>query len=250
MAPQTGIQVIALPAENEAPPAGFRVFRVRKAELSLDASMMGPAKVDETNLGWQNYSSTSLSGVPLNGKSIVDATATPSWYPYHYRVTAIGAQDLANGFYSGESKYSSVQSAASLPPNPPQLTGFLLKTSFNAGLVTLTTDLPATVPSPSGPALVEVLQLVPDAARPGRTTTSTIVSSAPDEIAVGILKLPLPPPTPGPLLPPPTPRLARSAPDVNGRWTLYALLPYLTAEKGTFLVRLTDPLSRRSNMSF
>jgi hypothetical protein len=248
-APQTGVQVIALPVGSAAPPAGYRVFRVRRATLSLDPSTMGPPKIDEKNPAWKVFSSVSLNGTPLSGRSIVDTAAAPSWYPYYYRVTAVGVQDLANGLYSGESEYSSAQSIQVLPQHPPQLTALALETSAGAGLVTLTTDLPATSPSPVGPAGVEVLQVVPDPTRPGRTTTRTIVSSAADQIATGVIKLPPPPPA-GHQLPPPTPRFTRSAPDVNGLWTLFVLLPYDVTQKSSYLVRLTDPLSRQSNASF
>lgn len=258
--PQIGIQVIVLPVESGAKPAGYRIFRVRRAGLSLDGSTMGPAKIDETHPGWKDYAATTLNGNPLNGKAVVDTAATPSWYPYYYRAKAIGAQDLANGLYSGESGFSNAQAGYSLPADPPLIQSFKLDTNVNAALVTLTTDLPAAAVSPVGPALVEVLQLIPDPSRPGKMTTKQILSSPPDKIAVGTLSLPAPPPPPPKKLPlpiqqpkpvpPPAPALRRSAPDLNGHWTLYALLPYTEAQQNRFLVRLTDPLSRRAAESF
>jgi hypothetical protein len=267
-----GILVIALPVESGAPPAGYRVFRCRSSSLSLDGSTMGPAKLDENNAGWKNYSSTTLAGKPLSGRSVVDTVAIPSWYPYYYRITAIGVQDLPNGLYAGESGFSGVQSGYSLPGSPPMQANFVLQTNINGALVTLTTDLPAAAPSPVGPALVEVLQVIPDAAHPGRMTTKKILSSAPDKIIGGVLHLPVAPPPPPPPRPPhgppvlivpphppitgphpppvPIPSLARSVPDASGHWTLYVLIPYAAAQKDTFLIRLTDPLARRSNTSF
>ena len=250
-----GMQVIGLPVESGAPPAGYRVFRVRSSTLSLDGSTMGPAKLDETNAGWQAYAGTTLAGNPLTGMFVVDTAATPSWYPYYYRIKAIGVQDLANGLFAGESDFSGVQSASSYPPGPPLISSFTLATNVNAALVTLMTDLPAARKSPAGAALVEVVQLIPDPAHPGRTTSKVILTKAPEQIAVGTLNLPLtPPPPPPPIrpLPPPVPApaLARSAPDNNGHWKLFALLPYKAAEKGSFMVRLTDPLARGSNNSF
>jgi len=256
-----GIQVIGLPVESGAPPAGYRVFRVRSATLALDGSTMGPAKLDESNAGWQSYAGTSLAGKPLTGKFIVDTAAVPGWYPYRYRIKAIGIQDLNNGLYSGESDFSGVQSAFVLPPAPPLNTPVVLTTNVNAALVTVMTDLPAAAASPVGPALVEVLQLIPDPAHPGRMTTKVILANAPEKITVGTLSLPLAPPPfpphfpplphPHPLPPPvPAPSLARSAPDSNGHWKLFVLIPYQAAQKDTFIVRLTDPLSRRSNSSF
>jgi hypothetical protein len=261
-----GIQVIALPVESGAPPAGYRVFRVRSLSLSLDGSTMGPAKIDESNAGWKAYGSTTLAGNPLNGESVVDSAAIPSWYPYYYRIIAIGTQDLANGQYRGESGFSGVQQGYALPSGLPMLASFVLHTNVNAALVTLTTDLPAAAASPVGPAMVDVLQVIADAAHPGRTTTKTIVSSAPELIKVGTLSLPVAPPpkppiiiktlpfprpTPRPLPPPvPAPTLRRSAPDASGHWTLYVLIPYTAAYKDSFMVRLSDPLSRQSNLSF
>jgi hypothetical protein len=219
---------------------------------------MGPAKLDEGNAGWQNYQGTTLAGKPLAGKFIVDTAASPSWHPYYYRLKAIGIQDAANGLLAGESDFSGVQSAYALPSGPPLHSSFVLATNVNAALVTLMTDLPAAAKSPLGPALVEVLQLIADPAHPGRMKTKVILTKAPEKIAVGTLSLPLPPPPPPlhipplPHLPPPlpAPALARSAPDSSGHWKLFALIPYKAAQKNSFIVRLTDPLSRSSNNSF
>lgn len=241
--PQTGIQVVALPAGSGAPPAGYRVFRVQNPTLSLDPSAMGPPKIDETSPAWQDYSGTTLAGTPLTGKTVTDTAPAPSWYPYYYRITAIGTQDLANGLLSGESGYSGAQSQYVLPPDPPLLASFVLGGTLQVALITLLTDLPVT-PSPLGPALAEVTQLVPDPARPGRLLAQSVLSSAPDQIPVGTIA-----PPPGPV-PQPAGRMARSAPDANGLWTLYILLPYTAAQKNTFAVRLTDPLARQSSRSF
>ena len=173
-APQTGIQVIALPVESAAAPAGYRVFRVQNPSLSLDASTMGPPKIDETNPAWQDYSGTTLAGNPLTGKTIVDAAATPSWYPYYYRITAIGAQDQANGLLSGESGYSGAQLQYSLPPNPPLLAAFTHSGTPQFALIKLLTDLPVT-PSPVGPALVEVVHTSRGPRKPARPVGAEIL---------------------------------------------------------------------------
>ena len=225
---------------------------MQNPSLSLDASTMGPPKIDETDPGWQDFIGATLAGRPLTGRTIVDAAATPSWYPYHYRIAAVGEEDLANGLYSGESPHSGAQAEFALPPDPPLLASFVLGGGHQTALVTLLTDLPVT-PSPLGPALAEVVQFVPDPANPGHLQAVDIVSSTPDQIEVGVIvPPPLPPPQP-PLPPqPPTPvgRMARSQPDAAGRWTLYALFPYTQAQKGTFAVRLTDPIGRQSSRSF
>jgi hypothetical protein len=216
--PQIGMQVIALPVESGAAPSGFRVYRVRNEALSHDGSTMGPAKLIETDPVWFAYSTTSLAGTPLNGKAIVDTSATPSWYPYYYRIKAIGAQDLANGMFSGESGFSDAQTGYVLPSEPPLIQAFNLSTRFNLGLVTLITDLPAAAPSPVGPALVELVHFVTTPADP-RPVANVVASSAPDRVGLGTLALPH---FPFPL----TTAMRRSVPDSNGRWTLYVLFSY------------------------
>jgi hypothetical protein len=254
--PQSGIQIIALPVESGAGPAGYRVFRVQNPSLSLDASTMGPAKIEETDAAWHDFSGTTLAGNPLTGKTVIDAAATPSWYPYYYRITAIGAEDLANGLLSGESGYSGAQLEYTLPPQPPLIAAFTMGGTPQFALVNLLTDLPITS-SPLGPALVEVLLMVPDPAKPGRLLAQSVLSASPDQIPIGTIVPPPfrpPPHPPFPPLPPvppnPVKRMARSAPDTNGRWTLHILLPYTAAQKNTFAVQLTDPLARQSSRSF
>lgn len=241
-----GLQIIVLPVESSATPAGYRLFRVRSQALSLNATSMGPAKIDELSPLWQDYSSVTLAGNPLNGKSVLDTAAIPSWYPYYYRATAVGAQDLANGVYRGESAYSSVQVGYVLPPSPPLIASFQVAAPLpgSVALITLITDLPSDPASPIGGALVELLRL-DRGSPPAAITLQQILSSAPENIPVGII-------SPPPLLAPLTiaPRIERSAPDANGYWTIYMLIPYSAAEAGTFVLRLTDPLARQSTTSF
>lgn len=238
-----GLEVIVLPVESSAVPAGYRLFRVRSLALAQNGSTMGPAKYDENSPLWQNYSSTTLAGNLLVGMSILDTAAVPSWYPYYYRATAIGANDPANGAYSGESPYSSVQTGYVLPADAPLIESFAVSISAakTAALVTLTTDLPAADASPVGGALVELLQLVP-ASPPGPLKLEQIAAVEPNLIAAGTLGLPASPPA--------SISFARSAPDANGRWTLFMLMPYRAAEAGSFILRLTDPLARQSTASF
>ncbi|HUP02726.1 MAG TPA: hypothetical protein VMU19_01975 [Bryobacteraceae bacterium] len=243
-----GIQVIVLPGpggkttppSSSSPgesPGGYRVFRVRNQQLSLEPSAMGPPKYDSSSPAWQDYSSTSLSGAPLSGKSLLDAAAVPSWYPYYYRATAVGAEDLDNGVYAGESDYSSAQTGYAMPTNPPLLQAPVVSITGAAAVITLVTDLPAAAPSPVGPALVELLRIP----RGGSPNTPgglvTLHASAPDQIPVVSA-----PPGAGPF--------GRSQPDGNGHWTLYIQTPYSPAEKGSFILRLTDPLARQSTTTF
>ena len=59
-------------------------------------------------------------------------------------------------------------------------------------------------------------------------------------------------PHPGHSYQPPNlgPELARSAPDAQGTFTLFVLVPYAVADQNTYTVRLTDPLGRQSVYSF
>jgi hypothetical protein len=267
--------VIALPVESGVVPAGYRVYRVRSSALAADAGLMGPPKITSADSGWQAYAEEPLEGGTVSkGQSIIDTAATASWYPYYYRVDAIGPQDLPNGRYSGWSLPSQVQSEYCLPPNPPLIQAPNLQQGTGAGLLTLTTDLPIP-PSPLGPSLVELLQAGPDAVNPGRTLLTVVLTTAPDAIPVGTLALPSPPwsppsphPAPHPLpnpgggqvhVPPPWkppqptyrgPALVRSNPDTQGRWTLSVLVPYALSDVGAYTVRLTDPLGRQSSSTF
>ena len=244
----SGIRIIVLPVSSNAPPAGYRLFRVRSRELSQNGFTMGPAKYDENSPLWQYYDGTTLSGTPLNGLTLLDTAAVPSWYPYYYRATAVGEDDPPNGVHAGESAFSSVQSGFVLPAEPPLITSFSVTvTPFHtAALIMLTTDLPAADASPVGNALVELLQLGPQtsppSSPPGPLMLRSLHAEAPNLITPGTIS---PPPTP-----PGTIRLTRSASDASGRWTLYMLIPYSPAEEGSFVLRLTDPLARQSTVSF
>ena len=240
-----GIQVIVLPTSSNAPPAGYRLFRVRNQTLSQNGLTMGPAKYDEHSALWQNYSGTTLQGSPLNGVSLLDTAALPSWFPYYYRATAIGEDDPANGVHAAESAFSIVQAGYMLPAQPPLITSFsvALSPAKTAALITVATNLPSENLSPvGGKALVELLQLNPLTSPAGPLTLQSQYAIAPHLIAPGTLALPL--------LPPSSVQLARSATDASGRWTLYMLIPYSPAEEGSFVLRLTDPLARQSTASF
>jgi hypothetical protein len=259
----TGIQVVALAIEGDVLPgqsivAGYRVFRVRSAALAADAGLMGPPVFLETDGNWVAYTETPLrGGTVASGLAITDTGATPSWYPWYYRVQAIGTQDTTNGKYSGKSLPSQVQSAYNPPPPPPPITPHTLTQGSGAALVTLTSDLPIP-PSPLGPSLVELLKAAPDPAHPGRTIYMSIQAEAPDAITEGTLALPTSwwaPPHPGHPLPPyhppfKGPASARSAPDAQGNFTLYFLVPYSASDQNTYTVRLTDPLGRQCSFTF
>ena len=253
----SGIEVIGLAAKAGEAPAGYRVLRVRNSALAADAGLMGPAKILETDPGWSPYTDEPLrGGTAASGQSILDTAAAPSWYPYHYRVIAIGADDPANGRYRGESLPSAVQSAYCLPPDPPAIVPEPLAQANGAALLVASLNLPIPA-SPLGPALVELLRAEPDPANPGRTIQTTVLSSAPEAITEGTLRLPLllpSPPVRPPFPPHPVnrgPALARSTPaTADGSWTLYVLVPYDGTDAGTYSVRVTDPLQRRTTTTF
>ena len=245
-----GIQVIALAVETGVVPAGFRVYRVRNGALAGDTGSMGPPKIFESDPGWQPYTEAPLrGGTTATGQSIVDSAAMASWYPYYYRVVALGPDDPANGEYRGNSIPSQVQSGYCLPPNPPLIESLSFQTAFGAALAQYTIDLPIP-PSPLAPSLVELLEAGPDPAHPGRVLQSVVLTSAPDKLEVSSLALPhfaLPKPFPPPYR---GPAFARSNPDAQGQWTLYALVPYASSQINTYSVRLTDPLGRQSSATF
>ncbi|HEX5191934.1 MAG TPA: hypothetical protein VFW09_03965 [Solirubrobacteraceae bacterium] len=269
----SGIEVIALPAIAGETPAGYRVLRVRNAALAADTGLMGPPKILESDPGWSPYTDQPLrGGTTVSGQRILDTAATPSWYPYRYRVIAIGDDDPANGRYRGESLPSAVQSAYLPPPDPPMLVPQPLAQGNGAALLVASLNLPIPA-SALGPSLVELLRAEPDPDNPGRTVQTVVLSSAPDAIAEGTLSLPphAPPPFPRPPVPPPPgrlplppqrppipvppvnrgPALARSTPaTADASWILYVLVPYASADVGTYSVRATDPLQRRTTTTF
>jgi hypothetical protein len=258
------IEVIALYVQSGEVPAGYRVYRVRDSALATDAGLMGPPRIEANDPGWQPYSEPGLPSLteptarPAStalGQCVVDLAAVPSWYPYYYRIDAIGPQDVANGVYSGWSLPSQVQQGYNLPPNAPMISPAspVVKTGEGAELISLTTDLPIPA-SPLGPSLVELLRATPDPQNAGRMIQTTLFSVAPDSIAESTLALP-PPPWLTPLGPRGRPRavrpaLARTAPDASGRWSLSALVPAAADQVGTYSLRLTDPLGRRNSTVF
>ena len=148
---------------------GVRVYRCRSAALAADAGLMGPPVYLETDPRWSAYTETPLRGGQADtGMAIIDTAAAASWYPWYYRVQAIGVQDIANGFYSGKSLPSQVQSAYNLPPNPPLISPDppVVTQGLGAVLVTFTADLPIPA-SPLGASLVELLKAAPRSVESG-----------------------------------------------------------------------------------
>jgi YVTN family beta-propeller protein len=82
---------------------------------------MGPAKIPMEDPGWADISLPSANGDgPIIGRAVRDPV-TPSWYPYYYRVVALGEQDLPAGKIRGQSSPSPTQEAFLTPSGPPLL---------------------------------------------------------------------------------------------------------------------------------
>jgi hypothetical protein len=256
------IQVIALYVQSGEQPAGYRVYRVRDSALTTDAGLMGPPKIEANDPGWAPFRMAPLPSLtqpaarpPATevGQCIQDLAATPSWYPYYYRIDAIGPQDPANGVYSGWSAPSQLQTGVLTPPNPPLIESPVITQGGGAELIAFTADLPIPV-SPLGPSLVELLRADPDPANPGRMVQTTLISIAPDTIAVTTLALPSPPwlQSHGHIVFHPSvgPALARTAPNAAGQWVLSALVPIGSGQGGSYSLRLTDPLGRQNSTVF
>lgn len=117
-----GIKILILPGTGRAP-FGYRVHRVRQSSLLMDIGTMGPPIFDETATQWTQESvPTRLSGVGLSAQIIIDPVPE-SWYPYYYRVVALGEEDLDAGKLQGESEASISQVGFNPPAQPPALFG-------------------------------------------------------------------------------------------------------------------------------
>ncbi|HWS87546.1 MAG TPA: hypothetical protein VN282_11320 [Pyrinomonadaceae bacterium] len=112
-----GVGVIALPSKGPAA-AGFRVFRVQKETLARDVGLMGEPKYADDDPDWQDVTVPPLNGgEPEPGKWLLDPVQ-PSWFPYYYRVQAVGEHLPPYGKYRGESPPSQAQSIELLPAPP------------------------------------------------------------------------------------------------------------------------------------
>ena len=118
--PSRRIRLIALPGPGVAP-AGYRVYRVRREILLRDVGLMGPPKIDVDDPRWTPYQLPVGNNGSFTIGVAIDDDAAESWYPYYYRVVAVGRENLVMGEYRGESEASAVQQAFLPPANPPTL---------------------------------------------------------------------------------------------------------------------------------
>jgi hypothetical protein len=237
----TGIEVIAS-LGREPVPAGYRVHRVRREELAAEVGMMGPPVIGAGVSGWHNASvpRSPRSSVQDRGQTYTDPVPA-SWYPYHYRVVAVGVADAPNGGLPGESEPSAVASAVRTPTAPPVLD--LVSVSANATnrLLRFRTDLPIRL-SPVGRAPLSVLRVAAPA--PGaRLERTPVLSVGPEEVAQGQLSL-LQAPSAAQLAA--MPDIRRSAPDARGR-CVYTLRVRPDLTQGFIVV--TDPPGRSLELS-
>lgn len=232
-----GVDVIVLPGRG-APVAGYRVHRVRREGLATEIGTMGPPVLTETAAGWR---SASVPQAPRSsdvdaGSAITD-TVPVSWYPYHYRVVAIGAADPPNGGLPGESEPSAMASIVRPPATPPLLDNVSSTENATNKVVSFRTDLPIR-PSPVGSAEISIVRLAAPAAGE-RLERSTELAVGPEDVAQGAALTLLASPTAAQLAA--MPEIVRSAPDAQGRCTCSVRMR-AEVEQGFVVVR--DPLGR------
>lgn len=116
----SGLQIAVVPGRG-ATPVGYRVHRARNPLLTQDVGLMGPARIRPRDPGWANIAVPPVNGgAPLAGRAVRDPIA-PSWYPYYYRVVALGEEDLPEGQIRGQSAPSATQTGLLPPAGPPRL---------------------------------------------------------------------------------------------------------------------------------
>lgn len=156
-----GIQVVAVEGRGPAPD-GYALFRARNEALARDVGLMGPAKVPHDDAAWQ-AGTTTIGGEDRPSRSCLDSRPR-SWFPYFYRVQAIGGSqpdDADHGRLRGESQPSEAQAVWYTPPDPPALVleePAYVSADNQVNVFTFETDLPARR-SPLGVARIEVVML-------------------------------------------------------------------------------------------
>lgn len=247
------LKVIALPGGGVIP-AGYRVFRVHKPHLASDLGLMGPPQTLENATGWRDHQEPQLhGGSPIDGKSLIDTTATPSWFPYYYRIVAVGPQNLTEGQHRGESQPSGVQSIL-LPPE--------LSVSFvsgQSGSQYLVFRFSSNVPikkTRTGAAKIEIFEIIdvpptfipgpPKPLKPAKLKRNQIFFATTDMVPVGAPFQILANPQPAFLAS--LPQLNRQAPNAQGV-SMFSMA-IKSAVKKVRIIRITDPLSRSIEVEF
>lgn len=159
-----GIEVIALRGAGP-PPAGYKVYRVRKQMGSNVVQMKGLPVFLEDHAGWSPYQLKNLDGSVTEGMKILDPVTTPSWKPYYYQVVAVGEENELQGLLRGESAGSTTEAAFFPPEAPPNLTltGNVLTSTTH--LIAFTSNIPLKK-SAIGNSTLELMSYQPPA--PGK----------------------------------------------------------------------------------
>jgi len=153
-----GIEIIAVAARGPDPD-GYTLLRARNETLARDAGLMGPPRL-APGPGW-TADQVTIVDKTRKAQRHVDP-APPSWFPYFYRVRAVGGSqpnDDKHGRLRGESTPSDAQHRLRLPPGPPKaLVDDVVGQNgkHTANVFTLYTDLPMRL-SPLGVARIEVV---------------------------------------------------------------------------------------------
>jgi hypothetical protein len=232
--PGVEVQVAGGPGDE---PAGYSVYRVQREALAADIGTMGPAVIGPGDSRWRPASLPVHDGPPDEGRAFLDPVP-PSWQPYHYRVVAIGAEDLASGTHAGESRPSVLRTATLAPPDDPVLIVDDLEGTPTNGVLRFSTDLPLHR-SDLGPAEIAISRLAVSADGT-RNERSALLRISPDLV-----------PETGPLLPiqGPTTEEIDAMPQVSRGPTdpVTGLTPYwvrLRTDDGRGDVAVSDPLGR------
>lgn len=154
-----GVEVIAVAGPGPKPD-GYALLRARAETLARDAGLMGPPKV-QPGPQWIPDTIKLVDTKDRDAHRYFDARP-PSWFPYYYRVRAVGGSlpdDRDHGRLRGESVPSDAQRILRPPPAAPKATLDKVVAVANnklANVFTLHTDLPMRR-SPLGVARIDVV---------------------------------------------------------------------------------------------
>jgi hypothetical protein len=156
------IKVIVLPGQGPKED-GFHVLRVRREVQARDAGVMGPARYEHTSPLWQTEQVEAVRGSPLVAARTLLDPRPPGWFPYYYRVRAVGGMkvdDRDYGRYPGESEASAAQELYHTPSGPPSfvpVTDPYVDSGDTVNVISFQSDLPTRL-SPLGVARIELVE--------------------------------------------------------------------------------------------
>ena len=244
------IAIVAVPGEGHIPD-GYRAYRVRSRILVDDVGLMGPPKIEQDDPNWKTLRQVLNDSALIklhslirsfsesekdHGKVILDHVSK-SWFPYFYRVVALGAESLAEGEYSGESIPSALQQVIFAPDGPPLLDILSSDENQTNRIIKFNADLPTKL-SPLGSARIDLFSLILDAST-NRFKRQTLLSIATDKIIEGDALTLLDNPDAVELAA--MPEIVRSAPDSSGV-AEYSVRVSASLSEGVIVA--ADPLGR------